>query len=554
VRRARFAVLAAFVLLLAGCSTIPTTGAVHPGTTEAPNGTRLVYVPNPPSAGASPQQIVAGFLTAASGGDDFGVAKQYLTRQFAPKWKPTSGVLVQADQAVTTGTGADISVRVPISAQITARGVYTPSSGDKTLPFHLVQQNGQWRIDSARDGIVLSQTVFQQNYAPRTIEFFDPTWTRLVPDRRWFASTLTSAGSGPSARAIVSALIAGPSGPVADGVTVNALAGATLNGIGPSTSGVTTVTLTVPGRTPDASRTTRIQQQLVQSLGLPTPSALRLVVNSVVAPQAKALADQLTPAAYVLLGDRFGTLSAGAFTPDRTLGTRIAASRPTAITVSLRQRSAAVLTAAGDVAIIGTSGATVVDTRPGLVAPTMDQRGWVYSVPSTSPSDGLQVANAKKQRFRLADDLGGATVTAIQVSPDGTRLLVLVASASGRPRAYVAGIQRNAAGAPIGLTAAQYPVDLGAVVGAGSSATWIDDSDVAVLISGSDNDRVVSQQLGGFSGALGQYANVTSIVGTNSTDDLRIRISTGDLYVLRDTTWQQETDAPVDVSVLAVQR
>ncbi|MGT2425198.1 LpqB family beta-propeller domain-containing protein [Amnibacterium kyonggiense] len=144
----------------------------------------------------------------------------------------------------------------------------------------------------------------------------------------------------------------------------------------------------------------------------------------------------------------------------------------------------------------------------------------------------------------------------IEASPDGTRLLVLLNAPAG-PTAYVAGIVRNAAGAPIGLTPvdARYEVDLGSTASANvADATWVDDADVAFLTSGTDSDQVGTQQLGGISGTLGQFANITSIVGTTSSADLRILVASGAVYVWNDTNWQQQSAPASEISVLAVQR
>lgn len=551
------AVVVAVLLALAGCSEIPTTGTVQPGTTEAPNGTSIAYLPNPPASGASASEIVAGFLTAASGGGAFSVAKEYLTKDFAQTWKPTKRVLVQATQAsVTTGRGADISVDVPIAAQVNSKGVYQPSSGSETLPFHLVQQGGQWRIDSAEDGIVLSQTVFQRNYSPRALEFFDPTWKRLVPDWRWFASTLTSGTSEPSPRSVVDQLIAGPAGPIAGGITVNALTGANVATIDPGND-LTTVMLNLPGVAPSAALTTRIQQQLVQSLALPTPSSLRLFVNGSQIPPAKALASQtLSPLPFVVSGGRFGTVAAnGAFTEARVLNKRIAALKPRAVTVVLQQKLAAVQTSSGDVAVVTATGQRFVDTRPDLAEPTLDQRGWTYSVPKQSPN-GLIASNAKGDQAELGVDLGGTGVTAIEVSPDGTRLLVLVQDEAARPKAFVYGILRDSDGTPDGLSTSRYPVDLGGNVGQGVDATWVDDGNVAVLVKSPDQstERVRLQQLGGLGSSLGELPNAVAIVGSTGKESVRVLLGTGDIWVQQSNLWQSESAEPVDVSVLAVQR
>jgi hypothetical protein len=550
--------MALAAVLLAGCSEIPTTGPVQAGATQAPNGTSIVCVPSAPAAGAGRSDVVTGFLAAMCAGGDFSVAKQYLTPDFGQRWRPRSRVLVQeAQSTVASSSGSSVSLTVPITAQVGGDGVYSPSSDPATLDFHLSQVGGEWRIDRAQNGIVLTPTLFQKFYRPLPLQFFDQTWTRLVPDLRWFPVASSSAASVPSTRSIVDGLIAGPAGPVGGGVTANALKGATVEGISPPSADVTTVTLSVPESDPSAELTTRMQQQLIQSLKLPTPGSLRLVLNDRVAPAVSALVS-LAPAqvAYVVSGGRFGALSAsGMFTEDGTLGKRIVAEHPQAVTVSIRQGLAAVQTISRQVAIVTAASTRVVDTRPGVIAPTMDQRSWVYSVPADSPSQ-MQAANSKGRIAPFFADLPGSSVTSIEVSPDGTRMLVLVATTNSGPEAFVAGILRNPDGSPTGLTTSRYPVDMGGNTGRGIGATWVDDNTVAVLVAAPDysTDRVQLQQLGGTASALGETVNATSIVGTSSQSDLRIRVQSGGLLVSDQQLWQEEGATAPKVSVLAVQR
>jgi len=152
--RARIAALAAVVvLLLAGCAEIPRTGDVRPGATELPNDTSIVYVPNPPAAGATQQDIVTGFLTAASAGGDFGVARQYLASSFAGKWRPRTRVLVQGAQpTITTTSSADLTLTLPVSGRVSDRGVYTTSSQTFPLRFHLVSRPGSGGSTPRRTG------------------------------------------------------------------------------------------------------------------------------------------------------------------------------------------------------------------------------------------------------------------------------------------------------------------------------------------------------------------------------------------------------------------
>lgn len=557
-KRMRLAVLAlATALLLAGCSEIPTTGPVKAGSTEEPNGTSIVYLPNPPASGASPREIVSGFLTAASAGDEFTVAKDYLTSAFAKKWAPRASVLVQEAAPTYANQGnSDWTVTVPVTARVDGDGVFKPRSSAPPLHFHLTQRNGQWRIDSAPDGIVLAQTVFQRLFKPQPLEFFDQSWSRLVPDLRWFP--VPTGSTTVQSKAIVDQLVRGPAGPVAGGVTSNALAGAKVQAVDSESSPVTTVALSVPERNPSTETTDRMQQQLIQSLKLGTPSALRLVVNSTVAPALTSLVSQVpAQSAYVVADGQFGALAAsGAFTPDGALGKRITAQHPQAVTVSERQGLAAVWTDSQQVVIVSATGQRRVDAaRTGLIAPTMDQRSWVYSVPADAPN-GIVASNAKGQSIALVSTLPGSTITSIEVSPDGTRMLVLVQSASG-PQALVAGIQRRADGTPTGLTDTDYPVDLDATTGTGIGATWVDDGNVAVLVSVTDpaTDRVWLQQLGGIGSVGGEIPGASSVVGTSAPSDLRVRLQNGDLFVSNDQQqWQEESATAPKVSVLAVQR
>jgi hypothetical protein len=556
-RRAALGALAVLALVLTGCAEIPTSGTVQAGSTEGPNDTSIIYLPNPPAAGANPREIVTGFLSAASAGGDLKVAKQYLSTEFAKRWKPRERVLVQeAQPTVVTVSDTALRFEVPTSASVNEHGVYTAETRTVPLDFDLVQQRGQWRIASAPDGIVLGPSVFQRQYRPQALEFFDPTWTRLVPDVRWFPVQASGGSGGPRLDDVVRTLINGPAGPLANGITANALGGAELQGIEEGPAGTYTVALRVAGAEPNAATLTRMQQQLIQSALLPTPTAVRLVVNGRTAPRAEQLVNQPgTLDAYVLLSGRFGTLGAnGDFSEEPTLGRRIAATRPSAVTISVRQKFAAVLDGSQRVVVVGVSGAPrVADERGDLLPPTVDQRGWVYSIPKTDPS-GLQAWNGKKT-VSLVGGIPGDSVTAIEASPDGTRMLVLVQNDSTGPQAIVAGIERAADGTPIGLTTAHYQVAVGGG-GKGIDATWQDDGAVAVLSSAPDNttDRVRVQQLGGVDLALGQLTNARTIVGTSEQGDLRVRLESGALWVWNNNLWQAESKVQTDVSVLAVQR
>ena len=56
------------------------------------------------------------------------------------------------------------------------------SSGWRHDPFALGVASG----DPAPDGVVLDRNRFERVYSSYDLQFFDPSWTYLVPDTRWF--------------------------------------------------------------------------------------------------------------------------------------------------------------------------------------------------------------------------------------------------------------------------------------------------------------------------------------------------------------------------------
>jgi hypothetical protein len=247
----------------------------------------------------------------------------------------------------------------------------------------------------------------------------------------------------------------------------------------------------------------------------------------------------------------FGVLEGSKVVSD-ALQRAVGALRPSSATVSTSQGLAVVGTTAG-VSIVTRSGARtsarLVDRRADLVDPALDPQGWVYSVPRTQP-DALRAFDRAGHETVVATAFpAGATVRAIEVSRDGSRLLALldVGSAS---RALVAGIVRDTRGRPLRLTAAAYPVAVGP--GTPVDATWVDSGAVATVTQDQDGDQVTIQQLGGESSTGGRLTGATDVVGGTSRTDLTIRTQNGALYTVPQGSVWVPTGAAADV--LAVQR
>ena len=204
--------IAAFAtLLLAGCAQIPTQLDVKSGP-EIANGIEqefAYYTPAGPVSGADQQQIVSGFLAAGTGPQgDYSVAREFLSKDFAQRWKPDAAVLIRTGSPEFSEAGTSLQiVSLNITARLDEHGRYLDplTTESVSLRFQLVREDGEWRISSAPDMTVVTAPVFSVVFQPYSVYFFDSQQRRLVADSRWFPSR-ASTGTR-----LINALLAGPS-------------------------------------------------------------------------------------------------------------------------------------------------------------------------------------------------------------------------------------------------------------------------------------------------------------------------------------------------------
>lgn len=554
-RRLTAALALAGVLLLAGCTGIPTSGAVNtPGPRQDVRNQDVVLVPYPPAANAAPTDIVQGFITAATGQQNgYATARKFLTPDLAKRWRPDAQVLIH-DQSwqVKQLSDTSIVVTVPTTARVNADGVYTSYSAAKDVPVHfgLVKVNGQWRISSTPNGIILGTNYFGSLFTARPVYFFDPSWNATVPDLRWFpASTFKP-------KDVVAALLDGASAPIATPVTTTAFPASTRVTSVHVSSGVAEVDLDTGNVVPSNGVLRRMREQLDDSLkDLKTIQQVQVSINGtpVPVPTLASPQSQPDPRPLVLRDGTVGFLSGSKLQDVPAIGPAIAAVHPVGGTVAASRNLAALRTR--DAVVVVTSGhAFTADRRPGLVDPTLDPKGYVYSVPGGDPT-AWRVTDTRGRSSSMTVAMPGiAAVTAIEASRDGTRMLVLAQTPAQTPTAFVAGIVRDPSGAPVALTTERYLVDVPVSTQA-VDATWEDanGSSVAVLTQDDTGDSVAVQQLGGLPGAAGRLSNAESIVGASQLSDLRALLQNGAIGELSGSVWQPVEPAG-SATVLFVQR
>lgn len=211
-RPAWFIAAVALAVALSGCAGVPRSSA--PQVIQSlPLG-----APKPPaiqpSPGDSARAIVLKFLDAnAIDPNQHTSARQFLTTAAANRWSDTTATVI-ADETVGTyrPTHPEVTVSGRVVGTLDSNGIYTPSlqrtgNGGARVKFNygITRVHGQFRIESPVKGLLLTPTQFQEAYQPRALYFFDLSNRYLVPDTRW------SALSGVSlAEWLVSELAAGP--------------------------------------------------------------------------------------------------------------------------------------------------------------------------------------------------------------------------------------------------------------------------------------------------------------------------------------------------------
>ncbi|OJX74124.1 MAG: hypothetical protein BGO91_16705 [Leifsonia sp. 71-9] len=549
------ALVVAVALVLSACASIPDAGPVRPGGTVAQvdDPLDLDFNPSKPEKGASPQRIVQGFIDAASSPkNNFQIAREYLTSAMAATWNPDESVTVDDGRNRTYDHDGDQwSVEVDPVASVDSVGTYHPATTKAPigLRYELVKQDGEWRIAVAPNGVVIDDPTFRAVYTQQTLYFYSPDFGYLVPDARWFPARVAT-----SATRVASAVLAGPAKWLAGAVSSAFPDGTQLAVPSVTTAGgVAQVDLSSEAGRADTVQLQRMQLQLEQSLGSLAQSVQLSIEGNVeqISPLSSGAAPQQDPPVdshpIVYRGDTFGLLSGSSVASLSGLGDRVVALQPTAVALDAARDQAAVLSAGGAY-LVRRSGDTVrVDARPGLIAPTIDNSGWVLSVPGDAPA-AVQATGSNGEAHAVATDWPTAVgIQSIAVSRDGTRIVALLQTSTGYSL-VASGIVRGSGGVPTSLT---QPVELAVGSGTPLSVAWTSELSAVLLTStNGDATSIVEQTIGGEQTVTTGPGGGRTIVGANGLARYLVLTSEGSLQAPTGTGWQAQADK---VGAVAVQ-
>jgi hypothetical protein len=544
-RRAIAGLLASLVAVaLAGCVTIPTSGAVDAHEVKGDTvDSGVTFLPAKPVKGASQEDILAGFIAAGTGTTNrFEVARDFLTTKLAASWNPNGSVIVtDATRNTTTRTGPQsMTLTVQGTARVDATGLYSglAQSTPVSLDYRFEKVRGQWRISQAPDGIVLTPTSFSTIFGAYPLYFFDASGDYLVPDLRWFPSGSTTPDR------IVRSLIAGPSTWLQGAVTSAFPKGEQLGTDGVTTdAGTATVDLSDDVLSQGDTVKSRMLAQLTSSLSAVSVLRVQLTAKGFpVSTPAPASADDDPQVGTVPVAVRDGQVGPLGSTGVHALagfGTALAALDPVSATLDRTGQSTLVVLGSKGVSRVGSTGsATLLDQRTGLLRPTIDPEGDIWSM-STDPAS-LLVYDTKNAPHSVASTSAvepGTVVRSMLVSRDGARLVLAVTTPEG-PALRVAAVQRDAALVPTGLGPwLSIPLPDGVEV---LDAAWVDPVTVGLLVQDEDSVVVYTQQLAGRSVKLGTPVSGKQLVGGNGGADA-LRVLSGEGGVLQQSNaggWQ----------------
>lgn len=547
------AVLACVGLGLAACQAVPSAGPVREGLASLSQAEQPVqFNPGGPTEGASQEDIVRGFVRAASSSsDDYAIAREFLAPGYANEWEPSAGVLVDegTQQYRESGESAGVLSLTAI-ATVDARGTLHPvAQGAATeVRFEFVRVGEQWRISAAPAGIILDKNTFTAVWAPLQLYFLSSD-NRLVSDTRWFLNRATISTQ------VVGELLAGPTEGMAE-VLHGAFPAGTLlaSGAVPVVDGTARIDLSPELLDANPAAMELVKRQLGASLQMvPDVARFEILVNGSLIEQGPVVAPDTTlPSAEnqfvaVLSDGVFGAVSAGLVVALPDIGARIAQLAPSAVTLAPDRRSAAVLHQ-GTVSWVSPEDQVQVDARGGLVAPGLDRFGHVWSYSTESPAEVLVTLPGQRAVQLPMPWLGGAVPKALRVAQGGTRLAVLVedTAAPGRSKVLVAGVGRDGEGNPIALTdtaSTELWVD-----GAPVDLDWIDDQRFVVVSRNGSSGKITQIVLGQFPQESGSVPGAVAVSGGGSRTLLRVLDGDGRLFAPQGSGWQRQQD---DISLVA---
>lgn len=526
--RRRLIGLLATVLLVAGCSTLPTSGTVHsrPDVDAGGLGQAPYFAPPGPTKGDDRAGVVRGFLLAMQANPpSTAVAKQFLSHGAAEEWKPSAGTIVYSTSTVEPTTDSVVA-RFGNANRLDPAGIWEQRDRSTTasVAFHLTQEHDEWRIDNPPDELAVPATYFSSLFVPFTLYFYDRTGTVLVPRRVYVPRGEQTATN------LVRGLLAGPGASLGD-VAVSAFPPHTVLdnlAVTVDDSGLAEVPLGPRSLRLSPLEMTRIVAELSRTLRqVPGITRLRLTVDgspltlpdnqtdvsvnsgSELDPVIATSHDVIGIVAHRVVRDADGTIGP----IGGPLGSTGFSLRSVALDVE-RQRVAAVagngrrLYLAPDSGSASASRVRTPVTGANLLRPAFDRFGRLWTLDRTGAGAVVHLVTGGRDRVVQVPGVSGGRISAFTITRDGARFVAVLATGT-TPTVLVGEIVRAPNGSVLRVGRTSTVSIAGADPGPALDVAQNSATTVAVLLQpGKASGRVVTVELDGSPGVPGSNPDV----------------------------------------------
>lgn len=471
-RAAVVAVGVAAAVLSAACSTLPVTGEVQtrPDAALGSNDAAPFFQPAGPVSGADGDTVVRGFLLAVQANPpSTSVARLFLSKKARSTWKPDQGTVVYATSTLES-SGSRVEARLAGAHRLDVRGRWLGGTAAEpvTVPFTMVREDGEWRIDNPPRALPVPTSYFRSLYVPYTLAFFDRTGEVLVPTRVYLPRGEQIASN------LVRSMLTGPGGSL-ERVMENAFPpGISLDlAVVIDQEGVAEVPLDPEMRELSPPDLYRAVVQLAWVLRqVPGITGLRVSVDGVELPLVNGRTEvgldegpEFDPVsadtedAVAVIGDRVSYLHNGDSSPVAgPLGLPGFAIRSVARSVS-RNQFAAVAANGRRVFVAPGAGSpdasrvrTVIEGAANLLAPSYDRYGALWVVDATAQGAVVRRVTGSVERVVQIPGISGRRVSSFTVTRDGARF---VAGLAGTATVLVSDLVRDKNGQVRRATPAQ---------------------------------------------------------------------------------------------------
>jgi hypothetical protein len=197
---------------LSGCTGIPSQSSPQIVVNRIGAGAQSSAPAITPAPDSPPRTIVSDFLDASASMDVLS-ARKFLTADANTRWLVSTVTVIDSAFQISTFANGSVTLTARKIGSLNAAGTYTPDlqgdgGGDVPVPFvfGLKSVNGQWRIDTLPNSVILTSDQFDALYTQHRLYFYDLAEQHLVPDPRFTQLTDPASLAG----WLVQQLVTGP--------------------------------------------------------------------------------------------------------------------------------------------------------------------------------------------------------------------------------------------------------------------------------------------------------------------------------------------------------